>query len=57
LASVALAEKVMKTLPPRWITAGPSLTVSPPAVSHEAVGRLIMTGTPVMAHGLDIRAM
>jgi hypothetical protein len=54
---VAAAEKVMKTLPFRWITAGSSLTVAPPAVSHAAAGRLIMTGVPVIVHGLDIWAM
>ena len=54
---MALAENVRKTVPPRWITAGPSLTVAPPAVSHAAVGRLIMTGVPVIVHGLDIWAM
>jgi len=47
----------MRPLPFRWITAGPSLTVVPPAVSHAAVGRLIMTGVPVIVHGLDIWAM
>ena len=58
MASVALAEKVRKTLPPpRWITAGRSLTVSPPAASHAAVGLLIMTGVPVMVHRLDICTM
>ncbi len=52
---MALAEKVRKTLPPRWITAGPSLTRWP-TVSQAAVGVLMRTGVPVMVQGLDIRA-
>ncbi len=52
---MALAEKVMKIRPPRCMTAAPSFTWCP-TVSHACVGLLMRTGSPVIAHGLDIAA-
>lgn len=52
---MALAEYDMKTLPPCWMTAGPSLTLNP-IVSQDSVGWEISAGVPWMVQGLAIFA-
>jgi hypothetical protein len=55
-ASVALAEKVMKTRPLRMMTAGPSLTLKP-WISHGSVGTAILAGAVASSVGEASRAM